>query len=681
MAENLLTDAKVRTATFARDGAYLKDGGGLRIRLLAPSRNHAKGARLAEYMFNLKQADGTYRSAVIGLGTIGDDFTDPSSVVRTFGLADARRARDIARAQVAQGIDPRSAKRLDKLELVEAHRSRIAELESRRTVKQAFEKWHELYASKHRKDGGEFVRDLFERHLLPRLGPLPLQSLKRSEVTDALDAITATGKARTANMALSLVRQFVRWCAARDWIERDPTLGLSKGAVGGKERPRERHLSDEEIVELRDRMHGARLPERVQCALWLILATGCRVGEVSGARTADLDLAENLWRIPDTKSGRPHLIQLSAFARRHVHRLLELRGKSQWLLPARMPPKGKTPDDEPIDDAQPMGDKGLTKAVGDRQRGEPLKGRSTAAAALLLTGGKWTPHDLRRTMATGMRDRCGISGDVVERCLNHAPQGVAAVYQRGLLLAERKAAFDRWGEHLLGLIARHKAVLRAAELHDGASVPIEDYVQRIAIAHDSAYELSLRVEQGHVPPNSPETAAMLQNVLASAGDAYQAATNAEEALKRNDLQAVEAHLLDSEAVRSSGLEHLADAQYLYQQERSVKASASGSAKRSQDKALEKARLLGGRASATETRQRVIALMAGVRRSHPGMTFKAFVGNWTKAAQENLSLKSEGDRYTVTDDNPLIQIDGKDLPAPLNISSGRLRNLWSESSHK
>jgi hypothetical protein len=31
MAENKLTDARVRSATHARDGAYLSDGGGLRI--------------------------------------------------------------------------------------------------------------------------------------------------------------------------------------------------------------------------------------------------------------------------------------------------------------------------------------------------------------------------------------------------------------------------------------------------------------------------------------------------------------------------------------------------------------------------------------------------------------------------------------------------------------------------
>ncbi len=47
-----------------------------------------------------------------------------------------------------------------------------------------------------------------------------------------------------------------------------------------------------------------------------------------------------------------------------------------------------------------------------------------------------------------MREALGVSSDVVERCLNHAPQGIRAVYQRGELLAERQAAFEAWGAEL-----------------------------------------------------------------------------------------------------------------------------------------------------------------------------------------------------------------------------------------
>src|SRR5690606_14812753 len=125
---------KVRTATFERDGHYLRDGGGLRIRLMARAKTGERGARLAEFHFKVKGADGTFRHGALHLGTIGEPFTDSEGVTRAFTLADARKARDEARELVGKGIDPREARRLERIETAEAQRQRLVELESRRTV-------------------------------------------------------------------------------------------------------------------------------------------------------------------------------------------------------------------------------------------------------------------------------------------------------------------------------------------------------------------------------------------------------------------------------------------------------------------------------------------------------------------------------------------------------------------
>lgn len=445
MAENLLSDARVRSAKFETDGHYLPDGGGLRIRLLPVSRNHPKGARLAEYHFKVK-ADGVYRHGSIHLGTIGEPFTDETGTTRAFGLKDARLARDAARELVSRGIDPREARRLADKEAAEEQRRRLAELDGRRTVKQAFERWFELYLSAHRKDGGEFVKAMFHRHVLPEIGDKPLAELQRRDVADLLDKITAAGIRRTANMALSLLRQFVRWCAVRDWIDRDPTLNLSKAAVGGKDKPRERVLSQMEIVKLRDALPASGLPDRMQSALWVILATGCRVGEISSARLADFDLQSKTWLIPETKNGSEHLVHLSDFAANHLRIMFSLAGTSAYLMPGRVIASDEGQEDQPISD------KVITKLTGDRQRDKPLKGRTKASDALMLPRGRWTPHDLRRTMATQMRETLKISSDVIERCLNHKPQGIVGVYQTGELMAERKAAFEAWGQELRRLL-------------------------------------------------------------------------------------------------------------------------------------------------------------------------------------------------------------------------------------
>lgn len=450
MAKNLLADAKVRTATFERDGHYLRDGGGLRIRLMARSKVGERGARLAEYHFKVKAGDGTYRHGALHLGTIGEPFTDDEGMTRAFTLADARKARNAARELVAKGIDPRESRRLERIEKAEAQRQRLIELESRRTVAEAFEQWRLLYLEAknkdgtyaHRKDGGQFVAELFGRHVLPRIGDTPLEELRRGTITDLLDVLTAAGKRRTANMALSLLRQFLRWCAARDWIENDPTGLLSAKNIGGRTAPRERALSTLEVIELRDKLPA--LPEYLQSVVWLLLATGARVGELSGARKADFDLEAGEWLIPETKNGTEHLVHLSAFAITQVRALMaaprrksrmqEQAGASEWLIPAR-------------DLVFPVSPKLITKLIGDRQRDTPLQGRTKDAEALVLAGGKWTPHDLRRTMASRMQD-LGVAPHVIEKCLNHTLEGIAAVYQTSDLFPERRTAFDAWGAEL-----------------------------------------------------------------------------------------------------------------------------------------------------------------------------------------------------------------------------------------
>jgi integrase len=70
----------------------------------------------------------------------------------------------------------------------------------------------------------------------------------------------------------------------------------------------------------------------------------------------------------------------------------------------------------------------------------------------MLPGGKWTPHDLRRTGAT-MMVSLGVLPEVVERCLNHREQNrVKRIYQRHDYKKEMKAAWQLLGERITALL-------------------------------------------------------------------------------------------------------------------------------------------------------------------------------------------------------------------------------------
>ncbi len=75
----------------------------------------------------------------------------------------------------------------------------------------------------------------------------------------------------------------------------------------------------------------------------------------------------------------------------------------------------------------------------------------------------FTPHDLRRTAASGMT-ALGITRLVVGKILNHVEQGVTAVYDRHGYDQEKRYALDAWAAHLEDILAgrRRDNVVRLA---------------------------------------------------------------------------------------------------------------------------------------------------------------------------------------------------------------------------
>lgn len=359
-----------------------------------------------------------------------------------------QRRRDLAQ----QEADARSAAELARRAAQEEQAQRAAAAARRVTVRRLFEQWQQAELAPHvladstrtgRKDGGEWVRQAFERRVFPVLGDTAAEDVKRADLLAILDDTKAQGRRRTANVLLADLRQMFRFAAEREIVLANPLTGIRRDKVGGKDVERSRVLDDDEIQELAARMPAARMAPRSATAPWLILSTACRVGEAMGARWEHVDLKGRRWYLPETKNERDHTIHLSDFALLQMNRLLELRevcpdgSLSPWLFPASDP-------------AKPVCTKSFGKQLADRQRpaDRRLTNRTTATQALALRGGRWTAHDLRRTAATLMA-RLGFSADVIDECLNHKLQSrVARVYIRDRRLGEQARAFDAVGERL-----------------------------------------------------------------------------------------------------------------------------------------------------------------------------------------------------------------------------------------
>lgn len=344
---------------------------------------------------------------------------------------DRKAAREAEQARVAA----------EKAALEEARARQAA----RKTVQDLFDHWAKVDLI-NRKDGGDEVRRMFNKDVLPLLGSIPIDEVKKGHITEVTDALLARGVNRMAKMIFSLMRQMFRFAVDRDLIDHDPTASIRKAKIGGKDVERDRVLNDEELRALAMQAPTAGLLPSTEAAIWIALSTCCRIGELINARWDNVDLDTGIWLIPpeDSKNGKAHSISLSKFAIQQFEKIKALSNKSQWCYPNTK-------------NTGPVCSKTVTKQLGDRQRQtnqKVMSNRSANAQALILKGGKWTPHDLRRTGATLMT-ALGVIPEVAERCLNHTEENkVKRTYQRHSYTKEMANAWNILGEHLSNLLQK-----------------------------------------------------------------------------------------------------------------------------------------------------------------------------------------------------------------------------------
>ena len=420
-----LNDKAIRAAKVEKGEKYLADGGGLYLRVRAGD--------VPKVWFYRYTFGGIARKVWLG-------------VFDGMGLADARTKADEMTAMRRQGIDPvirAQEGEAARLAAAESEARAAAAMAARLTVCELLDRWQVDYLSHKRKDGGAEIRRSFAKDVLPVLGAVRVEDVTRGMVASLLDGVVRRGSKVIANYLLSDMKQMFRFACSRGIVELNPCETLTKTQFGGAKVERDRVLSEVEITELQTKITGAKLQKRTEAALWLMLGTGCRVGELSQARWAAVDLVNRVWTIPkqDAKNGKAHRIYLSDFAVKWFESIASDEGEteSEWVFPATKRP------------GEHVDLKSITKQVADRQRNKdtaPMSNRSSAVESLKLSGGAWKPHDLRRTAAT-MAGGLGVQPMTIERMLNHQNQNpLVRIYQRQSLEAEQREGWRLLGERL-----------------------------------------------------------------------------------------------------------------------------------------------------------------------------------------------------------------------------------------
>ncbi|MFN4160122.1 MAG: tyrosine-type recombinase/integrase [Gemmobacter sp.] len=346
-----------------------------------------------------------------------------------WGLEQARiEARDLFH-RVQKGDDP-----------LEEKRKRRAEP----TVSELAVDWLDRHATGLRSERA--IRGLIDNDLLPAIGRMKVSDVRRRDVIEAVEA-KAENTPRAAAQLLLYARRLFDFATDRDHIPANPLAGLKPGAitVKGKRDPlrqvaRGRILDHDEIRTFWDSVETCGLHRLTALALKLVLVTGQRPGEVAGMHKGEI--SGDVWTIPAARRGKTdsaHTITLTATAKAII-------AEAQAELD-RLSRRRTTPASGHIFEAwpgKPVNNAALARAV---ERSHVALG-----AKDVPPWGRWTPHDLRRTMRTGL-SACRVRPDIAELAIGHTKRGIAAVYDLHGFDAERKAALVAWESRLLRIVA------------------------------------------------------------------------------------------------------------------------------------------------------------------------------------------------------------------------------------
>lgn len=354
------------------------------------------------------------------------------------------QARDALIAARKDGVDPQAERRKAKIAA-----AALANTISANTVEDAVQKYIKSYCRPNNRSWrGTALRlglrpdpdneDRFiktGKGIVKDWGAQAIKSITDADVLARLDAIKATGP-QSVNQEFAFLRGFFRWCVSKKLTAVNPCAGIIRKDHKDVLRPpvsRDRVLTDDELKQVWLAAEGLGPP--FGPFIHTLILTGQRRNEVAGMRWGEIDKAARTWTLPKERrksrsdKAKPHDVPLSDDALTTLAKLPPHIGSKRFVF--------TTTGDAPIS--------GFSKAK--KQLDKTMRGNGEELA-------RWTLHDLRRTLATGLQ-KLGVRLEVTEAVLGHTSgsrSGVVGIYQRHDWAPEKRDALDRWARHMMALV-------------------------------------------------------------------------------------------------------------------------------------------------------------------------------------------------------------------------------------
>lgn len=391
----MLTDTKLRTLK-PREKVYrVADTNGLCIEV------RPTGAKLWRYRYR-----HAGKASMVAFGEYP-----------TMSLAEARGARDKARAQVKGGANPAHVARSERAARLERAINTFASV--------ALE-----FLAKREKEGMgtgsvERARRLIKKDLAS-IGNLPVAGVSAPVLLTALRKMEQRGIVESAHRARGLAGQVFRYAVATGRAERN----IASDLIGALERPQTKHFASiilpSKIGELLRHIYGYHGSPVTIAALKLAPLVFVRPGELRCAEWSEVDLEKAVWDIPSEKMKmrQPHLVPLSDQVVAILRDLHPLTGGGKYVFP------------------------------GVRSARRPMSENTVTAALRYMgfDGDTMTGHGFRAMARTVIDEELGFPVDHIEHQLAHAVRDAnGRAYNRTSHLPARRKMMQAWADYLDGL--------------------------------------------------------------------------------------------------------------------------------------------------------------------------------------------------------------------------------------
>ena len=384
----MLTDTKIRNLK-RKDKLYrIADSQGLTLEI------NPNGSKLwrHRYRFNNK-------ATMMSLG--------PYPIVT---LLSARQARDKNKQLLFQGINPKQVR--DE-----------AKVSNKKTFEQMFLKW--INKNKDQWSLG-YVEDTIQRannYLIPKLGNLPIDDIKSSDIRILLLKIQDTGKLDMFKKVKGILNGVFKYSVGMDVLKVNPVRDLPSEIFKKKPEKHYAAITDpNEIPWLLDKLEEHKGGYEVRAALVIAPHVFLRPSELTGMLWSEVDFDAKLIRINKDrmKVKKTHLVPLSIQVLKALKNLRNVNTDSDYVFPS------------PRNINKPITSSALRLALRSVGVGKD----------------KMTTHGFR-SMASTRLNELGYNADLIEIQLSHSQANkVRAAYNHAEYLEERITMMQEWSDYL-----------------------------------------------------------------------------------------------------------------------------------------------------------------------------------------------------------------------------------------